>query len=117
MAGNLTLGGFLNGLPMGQLNVGPFTIVANAGNNLAATEITLANGFNSITVPTWAVGVIIIPSPTNAVAMTLKGITGDTGILLALVTPSFLTFPASPPATIGLTSTGAGATITSVVFF
>jgi hypothetical protein len=117
MAGQVTIGGQLTGVPLGQINLPPFTIVANAANNLAQSSITLASGFNSISVPTWAVGVIIIPSVTNAVAMTLKGVTGDTGIPLSLTAPSCLSFPATPPATIGITSASAGATITEVVFF
>lgn len=117
MAGQLTIGGLLTGLPMGSINLPPITISANAAGNLTSTSITLASGFNSITVPSWAVGCLIIPNVTNAVGMTLKGVTGDTGIPLDLTGPSLINFPASPPATIGLTSAGAGATITDVVFF
>ena len=117
MAGQVTIGGQLTGLPFGAIQIPPVTIAANAGNNLEVLTTTLANGFNSFSVPTWAVGIWIIPNVTNAVPMTLKGITGDTGIPMSLTNPSLLSFPASPPATVGITSGGAGATITTIVFF
>lgn len=120
MAGNVTLGGFLNGTPAGQVNVGPYTITASASNNLEVLTLTLASGFNSITVPVWSPvvqGVIIAPAVTNATSLTLKGVTGDTGIPLSLTLPNMFTFPASPPATIGLTAGALFTTITTVIFF
>ena len=117
MPGQVTLGGTLNGLPFGTIQFPPITIAANSAGNLVVVAITLANGFNAIAVPTWAVGVIILPNVTNAVPMTLKGVTGDTGLPLSLTSPSLLSFGAITPANIGLTSSGAGATITQVVFY
>lgn len=43
-----------------------------------------------VTVPTGSSGVTIIPPTTNTTAMTIKGVTGDTGIGLGLVSPSSL---------------------------
>jgi len=117
MAGQIVIQGQLTGIPLGYVNVGPFTIVANAGNNLEVLTTTLTIGYNSFTVPTWAVGVIIEPSVTNAVAMTLKGATGDTGQLLSLTSPTILSYPATPPATIGIYSVSAASTITTITFF
>lgn len=117
MPGQVTLGGTLNGLPFGTIQFPPITLAANSAGNLVVNATTLANGFNSFTVPTWAVGIIIIPNTSNAVPMTLKGITGDTGIPLSLTGPSLFSLPAVPLTTFGLTSSGAGATITQVVFY
>lgn len=118
MAGTVTVGGFLNGLPIGQLNVGPFSLTANNGNNLQATSVTLASGANTITVPSWAVGMLIIPNTNNTTGLTLKGVTGDTGIALSPANPTGpVMFSASPPANFVLTAAALFTTITQVVFF
>jgi len=116
MAGIVSIQEQLTQLASGEVN-NVTSIQANATNNYEAITITLANGANTIAVPTWAVGCIIRPNPLNAVAMTLKGVTGDTGIPLDLTGPSLINFPATPPATFVLTSTGAGATVTTIEFF
>jgi hypothetical protein len=120
MAGNVTISGFLNGTPGGQINVGPFTIAASASNNLEVLTLTLASGANTITVPVWspvADGVLIIPSTNNATALTLKGVSGDTGVGLAPSEPTLWTFPTAPPATFVITAASLFTTITSIVFF
>jgi hypothetical protein len=118
MPGTVTIGGILEQLQMGTpVTIGPYTITPNAAGNFALTSIQLVNGANTITVPSWATGCIINPNSANAVAMTLKGVTGDTGIPLDLTSPSLLNFPAAPPASFVLTSASAGATQTEILFF
>lgn len=73
--------------------------------------ITLSSGANTITVPSGAVAVTIIPPDNNSQTITLKGITGDTGIALALTAPCSLSL--SSVSTFVLT---AGGTITGVRF-
>lgn len=77
---------------------------------------TLAIGFNSITVPAvvgvTVTAVTIIPPAGNAQSLTLKGITGDTGIRLHNTDPTSLAIDSSVTA-IGLT---AGASIVGVRF-
>lgn len=76
---------------------------------------TLANGANTITPPTGGTspqGVIIIPPAANTTAITLKGISGDTGIGLHLTNPTFISL-ASPTATFVITT---GAQIAGVRF-
>lgn len=68
----------------------------------------LASGFNEINVPPSltvhkAGGVIIRPPDNNNAAITLKGVTGDTGVSLSLVGLQMLVFPVTPPANFGLT--------------
>lgn len=50
--------------------------------------VVLTTGANTITVPTGSVAVTIIPPAGNTVALTLKGVSGDTGIALALASPT-----------------------------
>lgn len=100
------------------ITIGPFTITPNAGGQFAVTSLQLVNGANTITVPSWAQGAIILPNPANAVGMTLKGVTGDTGQPLSLTEPSLINYPTSgPPASFVLTSATAGATQTEIIFF
>jgi len=69
-----------------------------AANTLspASNEIKdLASGANTIDVPSDATGVTLIPPTGNAVAITLKGISGDTGIALHLTNPTFISLGSS----------------------
>jgi hypothetical protein len=105
--------------------------IVNAGDTTATEIITadpnvvapgavelrnLAIGFNSFNVPTGGsvpVAVTIVPPAGNTVQITLKGITGDTGVLLHLTQPSSIAI-APAQTTIGLT---AAATVTGVRFY
>lgn len=53
-------------------------------------KVNLSSGNNSITVPSSAVGVTIIPPDSNAVQITLKGVNGDTGVALHLTNPALI---------------------------
>lgn len=75
--------------------------------------LTLASGANTITVPTGGstpTAATIIPPADNANSITLKGVTGDTGIRLHNTDPSTIAIH-STVATFVLT---AGATITGL---
>lgn len=67
-----------------------FSASTNASGSGQNQLINLSSGANTITVPSGAIGVTIIPPSTNAVAITLKGVSGDTGIALALTGPCSL---------------------------
>lgn len=70
--------------------------------------VTLASGANTITVPSGGStvkGVTIIPPELNDQSITLKGVTGDTGIVLSKVDPTSLGFETAP-ATFVLTAGG-----------
>jgi hypothetical protein len=88
----------------------------NAATNATSPGVTtiiasLASGFNAITVLTAAgfvpTAVTIIPPAANVVTLTLKGITGDTGIALHLTDPTTIALAASVT-TFGLTVGAAG---------
>lgn len=81
------------------------------------TPLTLASGFNALTVPTGAQGVMIRLTA-GALTITVKGVTGDTGVVLQSGTlttvPIILPLGTSP--SIGLTTSGTGGTC-EVLFF
>ena len=94
--------------------------VLSAASNAASPgsiEIkTLANGFNSMTVPTGGATVTactIVPPSGNATSITIKGITGDTGIRIHNTDPTTIAIDSSVTA-IGVT---VGAQIVGVKFF
>ena len=53
----------------------------------------------------------------NTVALTLKGVTGDTGILMSLTQPTVLTFPGTPSASFVITAASLTTGVTAVIFF
>ena len=57
--------------------------IQNLSGN-APGSVALSNGFTSISAlaPASSLGVVIVPPPGNTVALTLKGVTGDTGIAI-----------------------------------
>lgn len=86
---------------------------AAAANTSSPTKIdlvTLANGANTITPPTGATAVTIIPPSGNTTSITFKGVTGDTGLRLHNTDPCVITLNTATD-TFVLT---AGAQITSV---
>jgi len=90
---------------------------ANSASPGAVTVQSLASGFNSITVPTstgvTVKGVVIVPPSGNTTNITIKGVTGDTGIQLHDSDPAYISID-STVTTIGLT---AAAIIQGVRFF
>lgn len=69
-------------------------------------SVALSSGFNTLTRPDGADGAVIFPDPSNAATLTLKGVTGDTGLALNTLEPSVITCAAN----IGITAS-AGTTI------
>lgn len=89
----------------------------NAVSPGAVTVQSLASGFNSVSVPSstgiTVTAVTIVPPSGNTTSITLKGLTGDTGIRIHNTDPTTIAIDSSVTA-IGLT---AGATIQGVRFF
>lgn len=116
--------GLITGLASGRKKIGPL-VRTDAAGATHTEQITLANGFNQIDIPTNASAVLVIFDPTSTVTKTLKGVTGDTGIVLDPGTAAagtnwlFLPFdPASPPTSFGITTSGADTgKVTEIVFF
>lgn len=89
------------------------TIATNLASPGKLDVVTLSSGANTITVPTGGttpVAVTIIPPSGNTQTLTLKGISGDTGIALHLTQPCSISL-ANSVTTFVLT---AGGTITGL---
>lgn len=78
-------------------------IFSAAANPLSPGSITihsLASGANTITVPLVSgitvKGATIIPPSANAFAITLKGVTGDTGVVISNTDPTSIAFETAP---------------------
>lgn len=90
-----------------------FSATENTDSPAQNDIVTLASGANTITPPsggTIPVSVTIIPPPGNTQTITLKGLTGDTGVSLSKTDPTSIAL-GSPTATFVLT---AGAQIEGV---
>jgi hypothetical protein len=96
MGGRVTINATLNALPQGTITLGPLTIAPNGDNLTSAVVIELVEGGNTIAVPSWAVGTIIQPDPTNTVVYSLCGRVGDTGILMSASAPALVCFGPDP---------------------
>lgn len=94
----------------------PINAAENVASPGAVTVQALALGFNSVAVPAstgiTVTAVTIVPPAGNATSITLKGVTGDTGIRIHDTDPTSIALHSSVTA-IGLT---AGAAIEGVRF-
>ncbi len=90
---------------------GSEAMATNSIVNTSAVEyvqlIALANGANTITVPTTGTpkGFYLIMAPGNTSVITLKGVTGDTGFAIAKTGIVVMSFDTSPPANFVITVT------------
>lgn len=86
----------------------------NSNSPAVVQAINLISGANTINATNCpalanAGGLILIPPTNNTQSITLKGASGDTGIVLSKVAPTTLTFDVTPPTSFVLT-TGGGIT-------
>ena len=83
-------------------------------NGAPPGSAVLATGFNSIPVPSTAAGVVIVPPSGSTTTLTIKGLTGDTGLPIAPSAPFYWNFTAAgAQATIGILA-GAAVTVTLI---
>ena len=83
-----------------------FSAAANANSPSQSDLVSWASGFNLITPPAGGSApkaLTIIPPAGNAVTLTLKGVTGDTGVLLHPTDPTTIAL-GSTSATFGITT-------------
>ena len=86
-----------------------FASAANASSPAQDQFLTLALGSNTVTVPSSAVSCTIVPPAGNTNSITLKGVTGDTGIRIHNTDPTSLAIHSSVSAfvlTAATTTTG-----------
>jgi len=122
MAANasIQITGAIQGAPGGSATIGPLTISSAAANYQVQT-IVLQSGANTITLPTLPAptGCIIILPTANTSIVTLKGISGDTGIAIGKTTTQMLTWDATAVPTsfvLSSVSTQTGL-VTEIIFF
>ena len=73
----------------GGVNVNDsFPAAANASSPAADSFVTLASGSNTITPPAGTVACTIIPPASNTNSITLKGVSGDTGVRIHNTDPT-----------------------------
>jgi hypothetical protein len=65
-----------------------FAAASNVASPAEIEIVALSAGANTITPPSGARAVTIIPPIANTVLLTLKGVTGDTGVVLHLTDPT-----------------------------
>lgn len=118
--GTFTLAANVTGGPDGARSLAS-TITANAAIT-QTTSVALVIGSVTVTVPTGSTVALILPpnsvnptpNPSYAGTVTLKGVAGDTGVLVSNKWPTVLSFDAAGPASFVLTATVAG---TATVWF
>jgi len=109
LASTMAIQGTMTGLDSNtSVTVG---ITQQTGFALAGS-VSLGSGANTITVPAGVVGGVVIKPPSgNTQTLTLKGVTGDTGVPVSKVNGTMLAFDTSPPASFVLTAGGAIANV------
>ena len=114
--GTLTLAGNVSGAPSGARTVGPIQILfSNAVDVL--TSVALISGAVTVTVPSGATACVLFPpnaaypkpNPNFGGTLTVKGISGDTGVPISNTTFSVFSWDAgTSPSSFVIASTAAG---------
>lgn len=85
VTGTLYLTGTLAGEPEGQSTISlSWSITAGVSDAL----VGLSSGANTVTVPTGTTLVIIVPPTSNTETITIKGVSGDSGVQISKTAPS-----------------------------
>jgi len=98
-SGVVTLSGNVTGGLDGARSFGPITITTAAGIP-ETLPVTLAIGANTVSIPTGATLVMFVPpnganpiaNPAFGGTLTLKGVTGDTGVVISNKNPTLVPF-------------------------
>lgn len=117
-AASITLSGSITSAPTGGKTFS--ASISSAAACPATQTITLQSGANTITVPTAPApkGCVIKLPAANTVAITLKGVTGDTGVAIGKTGFIVLSWEtSSPPSSFCLTAASACADPTEISFF
>jgi hypothetical protein len=116
VSSTVQLRGYISSLPSGSGSLSP-TDFTNTDAPLQRTQVVLASGDNTITVPTKARGCIIIFGSASTTTKKLKGVAGDTGVTLSKTGFNFIQFEATPPASFIINSSATDtAILTEIVF-
>lgn len=93
---SVSLYGTITGTPLGSQTIGPVTTTSAAACG-QVQELVLQSGANTITVPATPApnGCFIKLPDTNTAVVTLKGVTGDTGIAIGKTGWAWVPFDAA----------------------
>jgi hypothetical protein len=83
---------------------GPLTNPSFTGGILGQVQSTLASGFNQINIPAGTRYVLIVPPAGNLIALTFKGVTGDTGVPMDPINPMAYPLPSGSGQSFGITA-------------
>ena len=109
--------GFFEDLPSGDRNIAPISIQNNIPPD-SAISLILANGDNIISIPALAVGALILFNPASVSTKKLKGVGGDTGLIITKNSSFVLVFDIPPAASFIINTSAADVAIyTSIIFF
>lgn len=111
VAGSWRIYGAVTGLPSGTRAV-DVSIAVGTGVDQTTTQSFTAATFAAITVPANSTAMLIIPPAANVGAITLKGVTGDTGVLIHKTLPTCIALGTTP--SVGLLC--ANTTIVTIIF-
>lgn len=101
----ITISGTITGLPTGARTFA--SSISSAAANGQVTEVVLQSGANTITIPATPAptGCVIQLNSANTAVVTLKGISGDTGIAIGKTGTTVLTWdPTALPGSFVLNS-------------
>lgn len=116
-ASEITLRGTISALPEGSRSIAPINL-SNANAPIQVTQITLASGDNTITVPSSAIGAVIIFDILSTTVKKLKGAGGDTGVILSKNKWTVLSFDSAPLTDFILNSSATDTSrVTTIHFF
>jgi hypothetical protein len=118
MGGYVAVSGLLYGTTAGTVTPGPYTIPGNTSDYLSVSNQIFLAGNTTVSIPSWAAGMVIVPNPANDSTMIIKGVAGDTGILCAAENVICISFPgAGPQASFVIHVTVDQTTETQIFFF
>lgn len=112
--GNITIQGNVAGGPAGSRTFGPWIVTFTAAVD-KTDVVALSSGNNTITVPTGASFCAICPpgmvnpqpNPGYGGTLTLKGVSGDTGVPMSVKNPTILEWEtATAPSTFVINASG-----------
>ena len=117
---NIMITGQITNTPTGSRVIGPISLTSSAASP-QVQEIVLQSGANTVTCPVTPApsGCIIALNPANTAVVTLKGVTGDTGIAIGKTSTLVLNWDATAaPASFVLTSASTQTGLaTEITFF
>jgi hypothetical protein len=116
--GTITVQGIVAALPYGSDSIGPLTVSSATANGTVQTLI-LANGDNTITVPTnpTCTAVLIVFNSASTTVKKIKGIGADTGFTTSHNGLALLSFDTSPMASFIINSSAVDTGLSTYIYF